>query len=85
LVAFGIILRRFFAVADQAPGFVKILIVSILFFYASFGGIHLFHLVKGKESVELNRRIEKAYIVDSFLSKTFLVGILFAGLLSRPE
>jgi hypothetical protein len=85
IAAFGVILRRFFTVADQAPGFVKILIVSMVLFYASFGGIHLFHQIKGKDSVSLNRKVETAYIVDSFVSKTFLVAILFVGLVRRED
>jgi hypothetical protein len=83
IAAFGVILRRFFTVAEEAPEFVKVLIVSMVLFYASFGGIHLYHQCKGKESVSLNRKVEVAYIVDSFVSKTMLVAILFVGLISK--
>jgi hypothetical protein len=55
----------------------------MVLFYASFGGIHLYHQFKGKESVSLNRKVEVAYIVDSFVSKTMLVAILFVGLISK--
>jgi hypothetical protein len=84
LVAYGIIVRRFFQVAGEAPDFVKYIIVAMGILYGSFGIIHLVQTsLSDTTDKTMNRRIEGAYIIDSFVSKVLLVILLFTGLAAR--
>jgi hypothetical protein len=65
------------------PGFVYAIVIGMCIMYMSFGGIHLFHMYKGNGNACTNRTVEVAYTVDSMISKTLLVSLLFSGLVVR--
>lgn len=67
------------------PGFVYAIVIVIGILYASFGGIHLVHLIKGRENIDTNINVEGAYVVDSLVSKVLLVGLLFGGIEARRQ
>jgi hypothetical protein len=68
---------------NEIPGFVYAIISSMCIMYMSFGVIHAYHLYKGKDVTRINRNVEMAYTIDSMISKTLLVGLLFGGLIAR--
>lgn len=87
IVAYSVIIQQFVENVNNSPvdvpGFVYAIVISMCIMYMSFGGIHAYHLYKGDKDVGMNRFIEKAYTVDSMISKTLLVGLLFGGLVAR--
>jgi hypothetical protein len=93
LIGYGIIFWHFFrniGIATEEgegegtiPSFVYGIVFGLFFMYMSFGLIHLYHTMKGKKDLSVNRRVETFYLWDSLGSKTLLVGLLFGGLAFR--
>jgi len=81
LVAYTIILITFKNNASNAPSFVYAIVIGMFMMYMSFGIIHLIHLYQRTASNSINHvAYEGAYTIDSLISKTLLVILLFSGL-----
>ena len=82
VVAYFVIFRHFSLSASKAPNFVYAIVISMFIMFVSFGVIHIIHLIRKEKniSIEANRRFEMAYTIDSMISKTLLVSLLFGGL-----
>ena len=90
LAAYSYILHTFVQTtkSSNVPGFVYGIVWSMFAMYMSFGLIHVVHLYKklSQSSTETsNQRFELAYTVDSMVSKTLLVLLLFGGIVARSS
>lgn len=87
ILGYGLVIYTFIDTVRQSPvgvpGFVYAIVIGMCIFYMSFGAIHATHLYIGQDNPVTNRRIEAAYTVDSMVSKTLLVSLLFSGFVAR--
>ena len=81
-IAFVIIFMDF---PREVPGFVWAILICMTLLFCSFGMIHLVHMHHGKENEQFNRKMEVVYSIDSLVSKTLLVLLLFFGLVTRSN
>lgn len=83
LTAFMIIFRRFYAPKEMdPPKFVYAIVFCMCLLFISFGIVHIVHLHKKRRglSERQNAHFEMAYTIDSMVSKSLLIGLLFGGL-----
>jgi hypothetical protein len=88
---FGILLKNFFmglADADtngfKVPTYVYFIIFPLLIWYALFGFVNLWWVLGKEHTIQKYLKIEKAYIILSFLSK-LNIGVFVAFGLTRPR
>lgn len=81
LPCFGIIIKNFLEVSENAPDFVTAVVVVMSLLYMSFGIIHLIDMFR---FITPQKR-EVCYLLASMSTKTILVFLLFFGLKSRVE
>jgi hypothetical protein len=88
IASYGVIFRRFYSLDEDAdenkkpPGFVYAIVWGMFVMFSSFGVIHMVHLFMKRNGIDSKRngQFEMAYTVNSMVSKTLLVGLLFGGL-----
>lgn len=89
IVAYSMIISAFIDNVNSAPvgvpGFVYVIVIGMCAMYMSFGFIHAYHICAGRTDVDINRKVECAYTIDSMISKTLLVSLLFGGLVTRDR
>ena len=85
--SFGVIARNFYRAASKGdedgnrpPTFVYFVVGTMALAFASFGVIQLVQITRSKPDPIL---FEMVYSIDSMVSKTLLVGLLFGGLAGR--
>jgi hypothetical protein len=87
--AYGVIMRNFLVAANRdddagpkPPAFVYAVVLTMALAFVSFGVIQAVYVNDTDGRYEL---YEKVYTIDSMVSKTLLVGLLFGGLVGRKR
>jgi hypothetical protein len=88
--AYGVIFRNFITAANQPggeearkpPAFVYAVVIVMALAFVSFGIIQAVYITDNQRNYQ---KYETAYTIDSMVSKTLLVGLLFGGLAGRTD
>lgn len=93
LGAYSVIFRNFTRVATnpdkdrRPPWFVWVIVFLMFAMFSSFGGIQVTHMLRTFKTPsnynDINMKAEVAYSIDSNVSKSLLVLLLFGGILGR--